>query len=192
MELRELRYFAAVAERLHYRRAAEQLGITQPALTKAIKRLEDEIGCRLLERSKRRQIRLTPSGQAFYEGVQKTLAESTRAVEHAQASLSGTAGSLSIGHTEDFVSDILPKALTHFTNLYPNVQIDLVQGASHSLPDMLLHRAVDCIFETTPLPMALPNCKGRALQTTKLIVLASATHPLAHQETVTPLVIFGG
>ena len=80
MELRHLRYFVAVAEQLHFRHAAEIVHVAQPALSQQIRQLEEEIGVKLLERS-RHKVRLTTAGKAFYENAQRILEQADQAVE---------------------------------------------------------------------------------------------------------------
>ena len=83
MELRHLRYFAAVAEQLHFRHAAELVHVAQPALSQQIRQLEEEIGVKLFERS-RHNVRLTPAGKAFYENTQRILRQVDQAVSKAK------------------------------------------------------------------------------------------------------------
>lgn len=96
VELRQLRYFVAVAEELHFTRAAERLHMAQQPLSAAIARLEDQIGVRLLERTTRR-VALTEGGEAFVDAARAAVAAADAAVEVAQASASGVTGDVSIG-----------------------------------------------------------------------------------------------
>ncbi len=83
MELRHLRYFVAVAEELHFARAAERLYTSQPSVSQQLKQLEHELGVELLERTKT-YVKLTPSGQAFLVRVRRILEDVEQAVESAQ------------------------------------------------------------------------------------------------------------
>lgn len=95
MELRQLKYFVAVAEELNFRRAAEKLFMEQPPLSRQIRRLEEELQVELFNRSKRTGVSLTPSGQAFLSEARLTLAQAERAATAARQG--AQARSLAIG-----------------------------------------------------------------------------------------------
>ncbi|HLH64905.1 MAG TPA: LysR substrate-binding domain-containing protein [Solirubrobacteraceae bacterium] len=124
MELRQLRYFVAVAEELHFRRAAQRLHISQPPLTRQIAALEAELGCALLERSRRR-VELTPAGEAFLAQARAMLAELDAAVGAARAIGSGQAGVLRIGFVGSALSSLVPAAVQRFRRARPGVEIQL-------------------------------------------------------------------
>src|SRR5579862_7622878 len=96
MEIRQLRYFLAVAEELHFTRAAALLHVAQPALSQQIKQLEEEIGVKLLDRNNRR-VRLTQAGKVFRDRVRVSLEQAARAVSDAAKVERGEAGSISVG-----------------------------------------------------------------------------------------------
>src|SRR5512136_1150144 len=96
MEMRQLRYFLAVAEQLHFTRAAELLHVAQPALSQQVALLEEEIGVKLLERTNRR-VQLTPAGQAFRDKAQAALDKALEAATDAQKVDRGKGGSVTIG-----------------------------------------------------------------------------------------------
>src|SRR5947209_12678721 len=95
LELRHLRYFIAVAEELHFGRAARRLGITQPPLSLQIQRLEAELGVTLFERTNRR-VQLTPAGKTLLEEGRNVIAEFSGALDAARRAARGETGSLSV------------------------------------------------------------------------------------------------
>ena len=124
MELRQLRYFVAVAEELHFRRAAQRLHISQPPLTRQIAALEAELGCRLLERTRRR-VELTAAGEAFLRQARTMLGELEVAVSTARAIGAGQAGVLRIGFVGSALSSIVPAAVQRFRRARPDVEVQL-------------------------------------------------------------------
>jgi DNA-binding transcriptional LysR family regulator len=124
VELRQLRYFVAVAEELHFRRAAARLHISQPPLSQQIAALESELGCRLLERTRRR-VELTPAGEAFLRDARATLAELDVAVSTARAIDAGSAGVLHVGFVGSALLSIVPGAVQRFRRARPGVEIEL-------------------------------------------------------------------
>jgi DNA-binding transcriptional LysR family regulator len=124
MELRTLRYFAAVAEELHFGRAAKRLAMTQPPLSQAIAGLEAELGVRLFERT-RRQVRLTHAGAVFLGEARATLARAAQGVELAQRAQRGEVGRLAVGYLAATAYTLLPLVLRDFRRRFPGVKLDL-------------------------------------------------------------------
>jgi DNA-binding transcriptional LysR family regulator len=124
MELRHLRYFRAVANELHFGRAAEKLHISQPPLTKQIQDLEAELGFELFNRTKR-SVALTPAGQAFLSEVNQILQQLDRAIDIGSKTSRGELGQISIGFVGSATYNILPVMLQQFHDRYPDVQIEL-------------------------------------------------------------------
>jgi DNA-binding transcriptional LysR family regulator len=124
MELRHLRYFVAVAEELHFGRAAIRLHMAQPPLSQQIRQLEQEIGVTLLNRTKRR-VDLTPAGRAFLDEARRTLAQAERAVRTAQRANRGETGLLSIGFVPTADLDVLPRILSVWRSRHPDVEVEL-------------------------------------------------------------------
>ena len=124
MELRQLRYFVAVAEELHFRRAAERLHISQPPLSQQIRSLEDELGFALLVRTRRR-VQLTPAGEAFLRDARAILAELEGAVAAAQRIDAGQTGRLRIGFVGSALLSIVPGTVERFRSSRPGVAIEL-------------------------------------------------------------------
>lgn len=126
MELRHLRYFVAVAEELSFRKAAQRLNISRPALSKQIKDLESEIAVKLLDRDTV-NVSLTQAGEVFLEDSQKLLLHAGHAIERAQQAQSGHRGRLRIGSVGIIATDFLPKALKIFHQKYPGVEVAFVE-----------------------------------------------------------------
>jgi DNA-binding transcriptional LysR family regulator len=124
MELRHLRYFVAVAEELHFGRAAARVRIAQPPLSQQIRQLERELGVVLFTRTKRR-VELTPAGGAFLEEARRVLAQAERAMRTAQRADRGEIGHLAIGYVPSADLDILPRVLRVWGARFPHVEIEL-------------------------------------------------------------------
>lgn len=124
MELRQLRYFVAIAEEGNFSRAARRLYISQPPLSIQIKNLEEELGVQLLERSNR-GVSLTPAGTVFFEETKAVLDRLDLAREKALMADRGEVGTLSVGFVSIADYGILPPALKQFRADFPNVQVQL-------------------------------------------------------------------
>ena len=124
MELRQLRYFVAIAEEGNFSRAAERLHVSQPPLSTQIKSLEDELGVRLLERSNR-GVSLTAAGSVFYEETRAVLARLEHARGKALRADRGDIGMLAVGFVSIADYGILPPALKHFRASFPLVEVQL-------------------------------------------------------------------
>lgn len=124
MELRQLRYFVAVAEELHFGRAAERLHMSQPPLSTQVRRLEREIGADLLRRSTRR-VTLTTAGEAFYARALSVLEALDAAVEEAREADAGRRGALRVGFVSSANFSVLPPAIRSFREDRPGVRLDL-------------------------------------------------------------------
>jgi len=123
MELRHLRYFVAVAEQLSFTRGAEKLRIAQPSLTRQIRDLEEEIGARLLDRSKKR-VKLTKEGECLLAGARRLLNFSTEIVESVRE-LGRKSSSIRIGYVPNPFHRVLPMSISTFEQQFPTVSVKL-------------------------------------------------------------------
>src|SRR5437868_2949583 len=121
--LRQLRYFLAVADELHFGRAAERAGIAQPPLTQQIQKLEAGLGCRLLVRG--RKTVLTPAGEVLLAQARRILAQSEDAVEATRGAARGETGQLTVGVPPSVMLSSLPTAIRKYRKLYPGVRFGL-------------------------------------------------------------------
>jgi DNA-binding transcriptional LysR family regulator len=124
MELRHLRYFVAVAETLHFRRAAEGLSIAQPALSQQIQQLERELGVKLLERTHRR-VSMTDAGTVFLERARASLHEASEAMRLARLAGRGEVGHLGVGAVTSALYGIFPDVVRVFRERHRDVHLTL-------------------------------------------------------------------
>lgn len=177
MELRHLRYFIAVAEELHFGRAAERLGISQPPLSQQIQALEEEIGARLFERTNRR-VELIDAGRLFLDESRQVLAQVDKAVLLARRAHLGELGELKIGFTSSapFTSTI-PSSIHAFRKAYPDVHLDLQEMSSRQVLKALLEESLQV---GVIRPLALPDAVHWVeLFREPLVAVLRADHPLA-------------
>ena len=180
MDFRQFRYFVTTAEELHMARAAERLGIAQPALSQQIKSLETQLGTRLFLRTKRR-IELTDAGLALFQEARHVLEHAERAVRLARDIGRGEAGHIDIGIVGSAMFDRpFPLLLTAFRKERPEVRL-----AVHELPilqqiEALPNRGLDIAIVRSPLPQVLPDEVDHfVLSRQRLLVAIPLSHPLA-------------
>lgn len=196
IELRPLRQFVAVAEELHFGRAAKRLAMTQPPLTQAVQALERTLGVMLFERT-RRSVALTPAGQALLDEA-KRLLRSAEALPHAvQAAALGRAGRLRLGFVSSIAYGALPQWLRRFREAHPQVQLDLreatldVQLAAFSSGD------IDAGFVLHAPGAGPPGFAAMVVESEAMWLALPEGHPAAVRKTLrtvdiadAPLVIF--
>ena len=129
MEIRQLRHFAAVAEALHFGRAAERLGMTQPPLSQSIMALERELGAPLFVRTKR-SVRLTPLGEQWLPHVLEALNAIEELPETARRLRDGQTGYLTLSFVSTADYSVLPDLVRRYAEAYPDVEIRLVEATS--------------------------------------------------------------
>lgn len=181
MELRHLRYFVAVAEELHFGRAAARLHVAQPPLSRQIQLLERELGISLFIRRNRR-IELTTAGQVFLEGAHQTLASADIAVRDAQRAARGEIGRLALGFVGSATYSVLPALLRSFRMRYPTVELDLQTMTTQQQVTAFQKRSIQIGILRPPVGERM-----LALQTVAyepLVVVLPESHPLAHSEHV--------
>jgi DNA-binding transcriptional LysR family regulator len=150
IELRLMRYVIAVAEELHFGRAAERLLIAQPPLSQQIKKLEREIGADLFYRTKRR-VELTETGRVFVEEARRTIAQAELTLRATRRAARGEIGRLVIGYAGSATHYVLPRVLTRFRRQYPAVEIELREMATVQQVAALLERRIDIGFVRPPV-----------------------------------------
>jgi DNA-binding transcriptional LysR family regulator len=182
MEIRTLKQFIAVAEELHFGRAAERLHMSQPPLSYAIKRLEQELRVKLFERDKK-HVAITPAGRIFLERAYSVLEQLQIAVEDVQAAEQGAIGRLVVGYTDEYEMRILPETVARFAGLYPHVTVQLFHHMTEVLQQKIANRELDLAFVNLPLANKFKQLASRSLGRVRFLVALKRTHPLAeHQE----------
>ncbi|MES2901527.1 MAG: LysR family transcriptional regulator [Pseudomonadota bacterium] len=151
LELRPLRYFIAVAEELHFGRAAERLHMTQPPLSQAIQALEELLGAALFVRN-RRAVALTPAGEVLLPAARRLLGQASELPELVRRAAAGQAGRLALAFVSSADYSVLPPFLRTYRAAYPDVQIALQEVTSDVQVDELLHARVDAGLLIPPLP----------------------------------------
>lgn len=151
LELRQLRYFVAVAEEMHFGRAARRLHMTQPPLSQAIQVLEGQLGVELFSRT-RRSVALTAAGRALLPEAQRLLHQAETLPQLAQRAAAGESGSLSISFVSMADYSVLPRVLREFRSVYPSVHIQLQEATTDLQFDLLGAGEIDLGILVLPLP----------------------------------------
>nr|WP_320011937.1 LysR substrate-binding domain-containing protein [uncultured Desulfobulbus sp.] len=142
METKQLRYFRAVAEELHFGRAAKKLNISQPPLSQQIKKFEDELGIDLFTRNKR-FVSLTPAGKHLLLEAKEILAKIDRAYESLRAVATGEEGHLALGYIGPALDTPLADRIRAFKQRYPKVQLGLVEMPTNAQLQAVLSGEID-------------------------------------------------
>jgi DNA-binding transcriptional LysR family regulator len=182
MELRHLRYFVAVAEELHFNRAAERLHMAQPPLSQQIKQLETELGVELFHRRTKRQVQLTQAGQVLLQATYPILAQLDQAICETQRAGRGETGSLAIGFTSSVVYDVLPAILYQFHQHFPQVDLVLQELTTTQQEEALQNQRIEVGFCHPPLKDT--SLVSETILQESLVVVLPATHPLALETTL--------
>lgn len=183
MELRHLRYFVAVGEELSFRKAAQRLRISRPALSKQIKDLEDEIAVKLLDRNTV-SVALTKAGEVFLEDSQQLLLQADRAVGRAGEAHTGHGGKLRIGSVGVLATDFLPRALKIFRLKFPGVEVAFVEMLPAEQLDALAAGRIDIGFAYGKEIANLACLRSLCVLQSIYGLAVSRQHPLAARESV--------
>jgi DNA-binding transcriptional LysR family regulator len=203
VELRHLRYFVAVAEELHFRRAAERLYVAQPAVSEQIRKLEAELGVRLFDRT-HRSVHLTEPGRVLLVEARRVLHQAELA-QHAARNAHDSAGArLRIGYVPIALPGAVPRALQQLTAAAPRVDVSLETGSALELIQAVRDRRLDAVVVSLPAPtrgltvttlgsqplvVALPSADARGfedgitleeLDAERLVMLPRSADPALH------------
>ncbi len=185
MELRHLRYFVAVAEELHFGRAATRLYIVQPSLSQQIRQLEDELGVPLLRRTKR-SVEMTDAGKVFLLEAQHILIQVQEAKRAAQRAARGEIGRLVIGYISSSTYDLLPMMLSEYRKLFPDIDVALREQTTQEQVRALEEESIQ--VGLLRLPINNPMLHVEVVRREPIVCVLPEGHPLAlHERIAVPL-----
>jgi DNA-binding transcriptional LysR family regulator len=196
MELRHLRYFVAVAEELHFSRAAHRLRISQPPLSQQIAALEAELGLKLLERDKR-NVSLTKAGEIFLNRARKILASADDAVDEARRVDRGYEGKIAIGFMSSIMLLRVGEFLAEFRAQSPNAEVSLRQLQSHTQYLAVIDGELDVGFVDISTGSLVNTLDATVLDIThalheRLVLCVAREHPLAKRKKVSMAELHSG
>jgi DNA-binding transcriptional LysR family regulator len=183
MELRHLRYFAAVAQHLNYSEASRRLRVAQPAISQTILDLEEEIGAKLFLRSNR-NVRLTSAGEVLFEEVQGILRRTDEAKRATQRAARGEVGTLRMGFIAPATAPILPPLVQAYRSRYPEVELQL----HHMNPDAQFaafdEGKLDLGFSRPLPPEQNAHFMEEMIYRDYLVAILPPKHPLAKERKI--------
>jgi DNA-binding transcriptional LysR family regulator len=183
MELRHLRYFVCVAEALSFTKAAEKLHTAQPSLTRQIKNLEDELGVRLLHRTKQK-VTLTDEGRSFLADAKHLLALAAETVKSVRRLHTGEVRALNVGYVSNLFYDLLPRTLESFHQAFPTIAVNLFDLSCGEQFRALEEGKLDLGFVGLHEPIARRGLEFRTIASYKSVVALPMENPLAARATV--------
>ena len=181
LNTRQLRYFVALAEELHFTKAAARLFVAQQSLSTQIRQLEERVGVQLLRRTTR-HVELTPAGDAFLAEARTALAAMDRAVSAAHSAQRSEAGTISLGFMVSAALELTAPILSEFSRRFPQVNVDLHEY-DYSDPSVgLTNDAVDIGFVRPPIEGV--ELRYEELLSEPRALCVGASHPLAERESI--------
>ena len=179
--LDQLRGFVAVAEELHFGRAAERLRMTQPPLSRQIQKLERAVGVQLLERDNRK-VELTTAGTVFLDEARRMLGLAEGALDHARRIQAGSAGTVRIGFTATAAYGVLPALLNRVGAGYPDIDLDLYEMVTREQIAGLVTGDLDLGLARPPFDTT--TFASRLLHREALLLAVPSEHALAERSPV--------
>jgi len=185
MELRHLRYFVAVAAHGSFNRAAEVLHLTQPALSRQVKDLEEELGVPLLVRGQN-TVKLTESGDLFYEEAREVLARANEAVQRVRGEARNE--TLRLGYAPSIIAGIMSAVLERFLSTTPRVRIELMDLSSKEINELADEGRLDLVISPgISITKGISEFQWTELHRLLPVLVMAATHPLAKLKRIPPM-----
>jgi DNA-binding transcriptional LysR family regulator len=182
MELRQIRYFVAAAEQLHFSRAAAQMHVVQPAISQQIKRLEAELGTQLFERTGS-EVRLTEAGRQMLPECRRLLSQAEETTRVAKTAGAGLRGRIKFGFVDNSICALLPPLIRMFRSQFPDVEMSLQSLDRLEQAEALYERQIDVGLMPVPAPRG--EIDNEMFVSAQLVVAMPTTHPLAERSAVT-------
>jgi DNA-binding transcriptional LysR family regulator len=183
MELRHLRYFVAVAENLNFTKAAAKLHLAQPSLTRQIHKLEEELGVRLLNRSKT-HVALTPEGRSFLTDARRILILAAESIQAVQRLSRGETGELNLAYLPNFDFEFLPETLRAFRHAFPQIALNLFDMSPAEQFRALEARKIDLGFVGLPPPSTASALHWESIARHRTVVVLPERHRLARKRQI--------
>lgn len=180
MELRHLRYFTAVAAHGSFNRAAKVLHLTQPALSRQVKDLEEEIGVPLLKRGSN-AVRLTEAGEIFYEEARELIARAEQAIQRVRGNAQKEI--LRVGYAPSLVVGVMPIALERFQAQHPQVQVEL---ADLSARELIEEATAGSLHMVIAPQQKIPGFQWTEFRRVNVVLVMARKHPLARLKKIPP------
>ena len=177
IDLRLLRQFVAVAEEQHFHRAAARLHMSQPPLTAAIRRLEEQIGALLVIRG-HRTVGLTAAGEVLLVQARHTLQQAAHAVEATREAAAGRSGQVRVAYVGSALYGRLPQLIRAFRRSHPQVRLELREATSRQQQHMLAKGEIDLGVLIPPIPIS-PGVQLQDFDVDALAIALPHAHPLA-------------
>lgn len=184
MELRQFECFVAVAEERHFTRAAERLHIAQPAVSRQIRLLEEQVGARLFERAPGRVV-LTGAGDAFLPRARDVLAAVGAAQSEAAAITGLLRGRLAVGTIQGTPRARLPMLLATYSSAHPMIELSLREDVTEALIDAVREGSLDAAFVGLAANRGFEGLEAKRIDSEPVRLVLAETHPLAERQAVT-------
>lgn len=182
MELRQIKYFLAVAKQEHVTEAAHSLHVAQSAISRQIANLENELGVKLFEREGR-NVKLTQIGRIFMEHIEVAMIEFEKAVQTVEEHLNPKKGTIRIGFPNSLATKTLPMVISAFRDEHPDIGFQLWQGSNQDLKRMVLKGEIDLAF-ISPVPKNEEDLNSNIFFTENMMALVGENHPLAERKAI--------
>lgn len=179
MDIQQIKNFLVLSNTLHFRKAAEQINIVQPALSRQIQLLENEMGARLFKRNKR-SVSLTPAGVYFQKEANRIVEDLNKIVVRAAQMHNGEEGELIVTHASSAMNTVVPSFLVRVKNKWPNLKTIVQETSNFQQIEMLLSRKADIgVAPNINLPREM---NSRILYKENFVLILPLNHPLSKKK----------